>query len=192
MNKSFVLFFLVICFIDYAPAQQKKISLEELWSGAFVTQGMEAIYPLKSGEHYTVLNKDEVTGIVSIDKYDYRSLEKIETVVSSKEIPTNAVFSSYSFSQDESKVLLATEEAPIYRRSKVGIYYIYDLVSKNITLVADTWIQEPTFSPEGEKVVFANNNILYLLNIAYGKIVEINSDGDMNCIINGIADWVYE
>lgn len=192
MNKSFVLNFLVICFINFAPAQQKKISLEELWSGAFVTENMEAIYPLKNGKHYTVLNTDKVTGVVSIDKYDYSTLEKLETVVSSQEIPSKAAFSSYSFSTDESKVLLATEEVPIYRRSKVGIYYIYDLTTKDIIQIADTWIQEPTFSPDGDKVVFANNNNLYLFNIADSNIVKITSDGEKNSIINGIADWVYE
>ena len=76
MNKSFVLIFLVICFINYAPAQQKKLSLEELWSGDYATQGMEAIYPLKNGKHYTVLNTDQVSGIISIYKYEYNTLEK--------------------------------------------------------------------------------------------------------------------
>jgi len=192
MNKSFVLIFLVICFINYTPAQQKRISLEELWSGDFVTEGMEAIYPLKNGEQYTVLNTDKVTGIVSIDKYDYNTLEKLETVVSSQEVPSKAAFSSYSFSNDETKILLATEEAPIYRRSKVGVFYIYDVLTRKITQIADTWIQEPTFSPDGNRLAFANNNNLYLFNIADGKIVKITSDGERNSIINGIADWVYE
>ncbi len=138
MNKSFLLIFLIFCFIDYAPAQQKKLSLEELWSGAFVTKGMESIYPLKNGKHYTVLNTNKNTGVVSIDKYDYSTLEKIETVVTSQEIPSKALFSSYAFSADESKLLLATEVVPIYRRSKVGIYYIYDLITKEIIQIADT------------------------------------------------------
>ena len=192
MNKSLVLIFLAVCFLKYASAQQKKISLEELWSGTYVTEGMEAIYPLKNGKHYTVLNTDIASGSVSIDKYDYNTLEKLEIVVSSQDLTSKEAFSSYTFSKDESKILLATEEAPIYRRSKVGIYYIYDVVSKKITQIADTWIQEPTFSPDGKMVAFANNNNMYLFNIADGKILEMTSDGERNKIINGIADWVYE
>ncbi len=192
MNKSLVLIFLAICFLNYAPAQQKIISLEELWSGAYVTEGMEAIYPLKNGKHYTVLNTDKAKGIVSIDKYDYNTLEKLETVVSSQDLTSKAAFSSYTFSKDESKILLATEETPIYRRSKLGIYYVYDVVTKEITQIADTWIQEPTFSPDGKKVAYANNNNMYLFNIADGKILKMTSDGERNKIINGIADWVYE
>ena len=192
MNKSFVLIFLAVCFLNYVPAQQKKISLEELWSGAYVTEGMEAIYPLKNGKHYTVLNTDIAKGIVSIDKYDYNTLEKLETVVSSQDLTSKAAFSSYTFSTDESKILLATEETPIYRRSKLGVYYIYDVVTKRITQIADTWIQEPTFSPDGKRVAFANNNNIYLFNIADGTISKITSDGAKNKIINGIADWVYE
>ncbi len=192
MNKSLVLIFLAICFLNYASAQQKNLSLEELWSGSYATEGMEAIYPLKNGKHYTVLNTDKARGIVSIDKYDYNTLEKLETVVSSQDLTSKAAFSSYTFSKDESKILLATEETPIYRRSKVGIYYIYDLVTKEITQIADTWIQEPTFSPDGKKIVFVNNNNMYLFNIADGKILKMTSDGERNMIINGIADWVYE
>ena len=192
MNKSFVLIFLAFYFFNFTLAQQKKISLEELWSGAFLTEGMEAIYPLKNGKQYTVLNHNGTTGAVSIDKYDYNTLEKLETVVSSLDLPSNAVFSSYTFSRDESKILLATEEVPIYRRSKMAIFYIYDVVAKKITQIADTWIQEPTFSPDGKRVVFVNNNNMYLYTIADGTIIKMTSDGVRNKIINGITDWVYE
>jgi dipeptidyl-peptidase-4 len=192
MNKSFVLIVLAFYFFNFTLAQQKKISLEELWSGAFLTEGMEAIYPLKNGKQYTVLNHNGTTGAVSIDKYDYNTLEKLETVVSSLDLPSNAVFSSYTFSRDESKILLATEEVPIYRRSKMAIFYIYDVVAKKITQIADTWIQEPTFSPDGKRVVFVNNNNMYLYTIADGTIIKMTSDGVRNKIINGITDWVYE
>lgn len=192
MNKSFVLIFLAFSFYHFTLAQQKKISLEELWSGAFLSEGLEAIYPLKNGQQYTVLNNNSTAGTVSIDKYDYNTLEKLETVVSSLNLPSKTAFSSYTFSSDESKILLATEEVPIYRRSKMAIYYIYDVVTKKITQIADTWIQEPTFSPDGKRVVFVNNNNMYLYTIADGTIIKMTSDGERNKIINGITDWVYE
>jgi dipeptidyl-peptidase-4 len=192
MNKSFVLIFLAFSFFNFTLAQQKKISLEELWSGAFLSEGMEAIYPLKNGQQYTVLNNNGTAGTVSIDIYNYNTSEKLETVVSSLDLPSKTAFSSYTFSRDESKILLATEEFPIYRRSKMAIYYIYDVVSKKITQIADTWIQEPTFSPDGKRVVFVNNNNMYLYTIADGTIIKMTSDGERNKIINGITDWVYE
>jgi dipeptidyl-peptidase-4 len=192
MNKSFVLIFLAFSFFNFTLAQQKKISLEELWSGDLANEGLEAIYPLKNGQQYTVLNNNGTAGTVSIDKYDYNTLEKLETVVSSMDLASKAAFSSYTFSRDESKILLATEEVPIYRRSKMAIYYIYDVVTKKITQIADTWIQEPTFSPDGKRVVFVNNNNMYLYTISDGTIIKMTSDGERNKIINGITDWVYE
>lgn len=192
MNKSFTLFFLTLFILNYTQAQEKTISLEELWSGTFETKGMDVIYPLKNGQQYTVLNKIDELGTSSIDKYDYNTLEKLETIISSRDLKSNAPFSSYTFSKDESKILLATEEVPIYRRSKLGIYYIYDIPNKTITQVADTWIQEPTFSPDGKQLVFVNNNNMYLFTIADGRIKKLTSDGERNKIINGIADWVYE
>ncbi len=190
MNKVsyFLVFFLV--FSALSTAQKKKITLDGIWGGEFRTEGMDVLRSMKNGKQYTVLNFNRNPRSSTLDKYDYETLEKVETIVSSSEsIP---FFSSYEFSDDESKVILATEIEPIFRRSRLGIYYIYDIGSKSIKKISENKIQEPELSPDGTKVAYARDNNLYLMDLQSGKTQQMTSNGVYGSIINGITDWVYE
>ena len=171
-------------------AQKNKITLQDIWSGGFRTQGMDVLRSMKNGKQYTVLNFDGNPRRSSIDKYGYKTLEKLETIVSSSDnVP---YFTSYEFSNDESKVLLATEIEPIFRRSRLGIYYVYDMGSKSIKKISENKIQEPELSPDGSKVAYAFENNLYLMDLVSGETKQMTQDGVYGRIINGITDWVYE
>src|SRR5690606_13703111 len=108
MQKFSFLVFFIIGFITFSTAQKKPISLEDIWSGEFVTEGMEELRSMNNGKEYTVLNTDWVTKASTIDMYSYGSLEKIKTIVNGMDLPGISHFSSYTFSKDESKILLAT------------------------------------------------------------------------------------
>jgi dipeptidyl-peptidase-4 len=172
--------------------QDKHISLEDIWSGSFRTEGMQALHSMKNGKQYSVLNSDSQNGTATIDIYDYKTLEKVKTLVSSADIAEIQGFFDYSFSDDESKIILTTVSKPVFRRSTLGEYYIYDIASKKVTKVADDLVQEPTLSPDATKVAYGFENNLYVKDLASGKIDQITSDGAKNKIINGITDWVYE
>jgi len=190
MGKSYFLLLFSLIFLTSLSAQKKQISLEEIWGGAFRTERMDVLRSMKDGVHYTVLNYNGNPRSSSIDKYEFETLKQVGTLVSSnEEIP---YFSSYEFSDDESKVILATEIEPIFRRSRLGIYYVYDLANGTLTKIAEDKIQEPTLSPDGSKVAFAQNNNLYVLDLASNSTKQITTDGEQGSIINGITDWVYE
>jgi dipeptidyl-peptidase-4 len=191
MNKlRFLLFCLFITSISIA--QNKKITLEELWGGAFQTEELQVLRSMNDGQHYTILHTNENTRISSIDAYAYDSQEKTETLVHSSASENIPYFTSYAFSADESKVLLATSLEAIYRHSKKGIYYVYDLVAKEITQVSKDVIREPTLSPNGEKIAYVLDNDLFVMDVATGTASQITTDGETNAIINGVTDWVYE
>lgn len=192
MKKLHVVLFFVLGFIVVGTAQNKQVPLEEIWKGEFSTEGMEVLRSMNSGTEYTVLNSERDTKSSMIDKYAYSTLEKLETIVSSADSEEIPYFTSYEFSQDESKILLATEIEPIFRRSTLGIFYLYDVASKSIIKIADTKIQEPTLSPDGSKVAYVQNNNLYVFNVADKTTVQVTVDGVKNQIINGVTDWVYE
>lgn len=190
MGKKFLIYLITFGFLSVALAQKKKISLEEIWQGAFRTEYMDVLRSMKNGEEYTVLNFNRSPRSSSLDKYDYRTSNKLETIVASSEsIP---FFSSYTFSDDESKVLLSTEIEPIFRHSRLGIYYVYDIASKSITKVSDVKIQEPLLSPDGSQVAYVYNNNLYSMDLASKETRQITTDGSKGAIINGVTDWVYE
>lgn len=185
--------FCLIIFLSISSlvtSQKKKITLNEIWGGAFRTQGMDVLRSLKNGKQYTVLNFTRNPRSSSLDKYDYATLEKVETIVSSSELIP--IFTSYEFSEDESKLILATEIEPIFRRSRLGIYYVYDIDSKTLTKISENKIQEPELSPDGSKVAFAYENNLYVKDLKSGVTQQITNDGVYGSIINGITDWVYE
>ena len=142
----------------------------------------------KRQQQYTILNRRSG----SVDKYDYKTLQKVETIVSAGDLSEINSFSSYSFSDDESKLLLATNVEAVFRRSTLGIFYVYDIASKKATKISDKKIQEPTFSPNGKKVAYVYENNIYIKDLISGTSTQLTTDGVNNKIINGVTDWVYE
>lgn len=161
---------------------QQKITLEEIWGGAFRTQGMQELQAMKNTNEYTVLNRN------SIDLYDFATLEKKKTLFSTKEFSID----SYTFDQSENKILIASNSEYIYRHSFTADFYVYDISTQKLQKITEKQIQEPLFSPDGKKVAYAFENNLYIYDLEAQTDIQITTDGKKNHIINGITDWVYE
>ena len=192
MRKIYLLVLVLITFQVCIWAQERQITIPEIYQGTFKTEGMDALRSMNSGKQYTVLNFDRANKVSSIDKYDYETLDKLSTIVSSTELEDVQYFSSYTYSVDEKKILLSTEVESIFRRSTLGIFYVYDINSKNLIKVSDAKIQEPMLSPNGDQVAYVMDNNLYLFHLETGQTKRVTDDGVKNKIINGVTDWVYE
>jgi len=192
MKKSNILLLFMLGFISINYAQTKKITVEDIYQGAFRTEGLDALRSLNNGTQYTILNFNRAKRSTSIDVYEYTTQAKVKTIVSSADLEGVAFFTSYEFNDDESKILLATEVESIFRRSTLGIFYVYDVASKKLTKISDTKIQEPTLSPNGKEVAYVSNNNLYIFDMVSKATKQITTDGQKNSIINGVTDWVYE
>ncbi|WP_369047699.1 S9 family peptidase [Tenacibaculum sp. UWU-22] len=168
----------------------KEITLEKIWNGSFYPEGMTALNPM-NGDFYSLLNYNEITKSTSVDKYSYETLEKVATIVDGQNLDSLHYFSSYSFNNNETKLILGTNFKKIYRHSFKGTYYCYDIASKKLTLI-DKDIQQPSFSPDNKKIAYAKNNNLFVKNLETKKITQVTFDGKINAIINGTTDWVYE
>ncbi|WP_324720907.1 S9 family peptidase [Salinimicrobium sp. HB62] len=173
-------------------AQKKEITLEDIWGGTFRQERMESLQSLNNGKEYVVLNFDRNSGTSSIEAFSYKTGEKTRTILNSGDIQDIRYFSDYEFSDNEEKLILATEIEPIYRHSTRGIFYVYDLNSKELTKISEEKIKEPTLSPNGKKVAYVYENNIYVKDLATGKVTQVTTDGEWNKIINGVADWVYE
>lgn len=188
-------FLAIFCFLTttLTTAQNKEITLKDIWSnGTFRTERLDALHSMNNGQQYSVLNFDRSTGATTIDIYDYKTLKKVKTLVDSKTLDGIRNFSDYTFSDDETQVLLATNQESIFRRSTLANYYVYNTKTKELTAVASDKIQEPTFSPNGEMVAYGLNNNLYIKDLISQETTQLTFDGEKNKIINGITDWVYE
>lgn len=175
-----------------ATSQKKNITLEEIWSGKFSQQHLQSLQSLNNGVEYVVLDHDPDSGNSSVDVYSYKTGKKTRTLVDTKNLEGLKSFQNFSLSQDESKMLLATDPQPIYRRSSKSIFYIFDINSKKLTKLSDKKIQEPKFSPDNSKIAYVFNNNIYVYDVVENSEKQITKDGKINSIINGVTDWVYE
>ena len=190
MNKyNFLIIFLITSLI--VSAQEKQITISQLWDGTFSAERLQSIRPLADGDQYTVLKIDRKTKSAAIMLYDYAAEGSGTALINSKDSPDIPFFTGYTFSKDETKILLETEVEPIYRRSKRAKYWVYDRNTKKASLLIDQKIQEPLLSPDGLKVAFVSDRNLYIKNLSDGTLSEITKDGNYETI-NGITDWVYE
>ena len=183
--KKLLIFFIITTFLGAANAQDKEITLEKALSG-FRPQYVTGITPMKNQNSYSVLENN------CIVKYSYQTGLAEETIVNfSRNCNINYVV-DYELSKDETKILFYTDYNPIYRNSFSAEYYIYDTITKNCSQLTDSEVELATINPDSKNVAFVYQNNIYLKDLETEKITAITTDGQINKIINGRPDWVYE
>jgi dipeptidyl-peptidase-4 len=188
-NRITVLF-LFLCFTVFG---QQKITVEEIFNGAFTAKGMDELQSMKNTNQYTVLNLDNQSRSMQIDLYDFATLKKVVTLIDTKSHKDLANgIDSYTFDAEEKMILLACNTNQIFRHSFTADYYLYNIATKQLKKLFDFQVQEPTFSPDGKKIAYAKGNNLYVYDLTSNQSSPITTDGKKNAIINGITDWVYE
>lgn len=190
MRIKFIVFVFVLGLFS-AIGQQKQLRMEEIWDGTFQTKSLFRLHSLKNGKEYTVMQYDSNRNR-TIDVYRYDTGEKLRSLLNTSDYPELKSLFQYSFSPDESKLLLGTENQPIYRRSVLAVYYVLDLSSGKLVQVDKDKIQEPSFSADGSKIAYGKENNLFIKDLKSNATTQVTTDGKKNEIINGIADWVYE
>jgi len=193
MQKQTILLSLVLLFtLPLLAQQQAKITVEDIWRDyKFFGKSVPGFNFLNDGKHYTRLEED------AIKQYDLVSGKGVATLFDATTIDSEDFsadkFDSYTFSEDESKLLLKTESESIYRYSTKANFFVWDRDTKALTQLSDGEKQGyATFNPAADKVAFVSENNLFYKDLASRKITQITSDGKTNEIINGSADWVYE
>ncbi len=177
----------------FAQVEKKTISFDDIYKNRkFASKGVYGVQSMKDGIHFCQLKKD------SLNVYEYSTGNLSSTIVTGKElIPAGDTvpieMSTFSFSNDESKILFETQEEPIYRYSSKSFDYVFDLKTKKLSPLSMNGKQRlATFSPDGSKVAFVRDNNIFIKDLASGSEKQITTDGKMNEIINGGTDWVYE
>ena len=185
----FVAFFIATITIT---AQQQPVSLDAIYSGTFRQSYINELHPMKDGEHYSEFVYDQETNTTKVVESSYETLEQTQTIVNSADLDNIPFFQSYTFSDDEQKLLLLTAADRGYRYSTFGTYYIYDRKTKKATLLSENKVQEPLFSPDGTKIAYVFDNNIYVKNLLLNTTKQLTFDGRKNKVINGVTDWVYE
>ena len=190
MRIKFIVFALLLG-VFTAFGQQKELQMEEIWDGTFQTKSLFRLHSLQNGEEYTVMQYD-FNRNRTIDVYRYDTGEKVRSLLNAADHSELKSLFQYSFSPDESMLLLGTERQSIYRRSVLAVYYVLDIATGELHEIDADKIQEPTFSADGSKIAYAKENNLFIKDLKSQTTTQVTTDGKRNEIINGIADWVYE
>ena len=195
MKKHLLLLLMLVATL-VTFGQTKKITVEDIWNDfKFYPRGVAGYTAMPKSDYYTVIKR------AGIERYSFATGERVDMLLSNADLErlsNGAVniskVSGYEFSSDEKRMVIAVEEESIWRRSSLAFYYVYDLVNKTLTMVADTntKLHFAFLSEDGSKVLFARDCDLFYQDMATGKITRITNDGKENAILNGYADWVYE
>ncbi|MFN9113414.1 MAG: S9 family peptidase, partial [Bacteroidota bacterium] len=118
----------IFFFICLSAVAQQKITVEEIYSGAFRAKGMDELQSLQNTNQYTVLNFDRATRTMQIDLYDFATLNKVTTLIDTKNHEElSGGIDSYTFSPDEKMILIASGSNQIFRPSFPATYWVFNI-----------------------------------------------------------------
>ena len=184
-------YIIFLFFLNSIFSQQNLLNNEDIWNFEFEQKIYKSIYHFKTKNYYSTIEINHSQKKSKIVLRSYETGEIVDVVLDSSSSAKIPFFTNYFFSIDERKIILETNSYPLYRRSKLAEYYIYDIQNNEISYVFNGLIQEPFFSPDGEKVAFIYNRNIYIKFLKINVIKQITFTGGENTL-NGIADWVYE
>ena len=170
----------------------QQITLDDITKWKYSPESVSEVRPLADGESYSCLTDDGQR----IERCSFKTGETVEVLFDVAEARGANIryVEGYIMSPDEKTILIETNRTPVYRRSAVSTYYIYNVKNKTLVPLSANGPQEcPKFSPDGNQIAFVRKNNLFLVKLLFNNAEsQITKDGEVNRIINGKPDWVYE
>jgi len=182
-----IVFSLFFTFLVLSSFAQQKIQLQDIWySAKLYARSVPGFRFMKDGRHYSRQEGNQIL------KYDINTGQSAGIIFDGDEVGLTD-FTDYRFSDDEQKIVFTKDVEAIYRHSTRANYIVFDLKDKSQTPVFPKGKQMyALLSPDAEKIAFVYDNNMYVKDLASNQITQITTDGQVNHIINGASDWVYE
>ncbi len=198
MKKIHLLFVLLLTFSSLALAQDKLLTLDDIFSTdnkvrvrfggtpTFVEWATDG-RSFKQVVNGKLMRVDAMTG-QAVPYYDNVSLANALMRVGVRAEEANVLVNSSAlkFNPDESAILINT----------ANDLWHYDIASRGLKRLTNNKAEEKEedFSPDGKWVSFVRGNDLYAVDIAKSGEKQLTRDGREGdkAIYNGYLDWVYE
>jgi dipeptidyl-peptidase 4 len=176
-----------------AQGGTKTIALEDIWLRyKYVPEYPSGFNWMQDDNFYT-----ELEG-AKIEKYGIKDQAKLATMldIATLKDPEDGKaleIAGYSFSPDESKILLQGDMTPIYRHSTKEVCYVWDSKTNKVyKLHGGKPVSFASFSPDGNSIAYMSENNLFAYTFTNNKESTLSTDGAWGKVINGGTDWVYE
>ena len=151
-------FLLTILLLTLGYTQDKTIELEDIFNGTFSTSGIGRFDWINNEDAYYFSKSD------SDGKHFYKYNVAADDTTKSFSISSELIdrFSS-TFSADQTKLLLKTNNVKIWRHSSYGTYHVYDINSNSLQSVSNRPdnLRNVKFSPNNEYVSYVRTCLLY-------------------------------
>jgi dipeptidyl-peptidase-4 len=143
MMRKFIIALLLSALASAAQAQ-KTITIDDVFQYfRFYPQSAGGYHYRKDGHHYIKADKK------ALHLYDVRTPDQ-DSVLTMNLPESASAFDRFTFTDDESKVLLRAEVEPVYRHSVRAKYYVYDFTTGTTTPVYESEKQQfAALSPDG-------------------------------------------
>ncbi|GGA99673.1 S9 family peptidase [Puia dinghuensis] len=125
-------------------------------------------------------------------RYDLPAFQRV-VVVDAGQMPQ--AVQSFSFSDDEKKLLFFTNTKRVWRFNTRGDYWVFDIPTHALKQLGAgrpaSSLMFAKISPDGTKAAYTSEHNVYMEDLATGAITPLTTDGTQR-LINGTFDWAYE
>lgn len=164
-----------------------------MFSGQLRQERLGSLEWMRHTEGFTKLESN------SLKLYDIKKGAWTTLVGSEELIPEGAEspigISGYSWSSDETKLLIFTNTRRVWRQNTRGDYWVFDMKTKSLNQLGkslpESSLMFAKFSPDNSKVAYVSESNVFVEEIQSGEITQLTIDGTVD-IINGTFDWAYE
>ena len=166
----------------------KAVELDEVVKGYYAQKSLPSMTFMADGEHFAKLEDGS-----RIVKYSIKTGKEVGVIMSPDRLSWEGRIAGFSFSADNKYILFYTNKEKVYRRSFDASYYLYNLQMKQLVSIADgEKLRAAVLSPDAKKLAYVKDNNIYVYHTGFKSNRQVTEDGELNKIINGVPDWVYE
>lgn len=188
MRKIIVALLALLVWSVQAQNGNKLVELNDVVNGYYGQKKMPAMTFMADGEHFVKLVDGQ-----KIVKYSIKTGKEVEVIMSSDRLSWDGDIKGFSFSEDNNFILFYTDKEKVYRHSFDARYYIYSIRMKQLVAVAEgEKLRAAVLSPDSKKLAYVKDNNIYVYHTGFKSNRQVTDDGEINKVINGVPDWVYE
>ena len=201
MKRYIILACLLV--INSVVAQQSTnsslLTIDRIYnSNEFAQERERPMQWIENGDAYIIIEKSKtIEGADELIRYGTEKQNK-STYISAESLLVNGKplqISSFTLSNDGSKVLFFNNTSRVWRSYTKGDYWVYDFATKKVTQLGTSFkpssLMFAKFSADNKYVAYVHDFNVYKENFTTGEVEQLTFDGNGD-IINGTFDWAYE